>query len=93
MKYKSLLFVSCLAVISYLPSAFAAELPEMSGVPTASAETVGMSSERLQRIDSVMQAYIDRNEIAGAVTLVARRGKVAYFNASGVQNPDTGKPG
>ena len=32
----------------------AADLPEMDGVPTAEAETVGMSSERLDRIDGVM---------------------------------------
>ncbi len=49
----------------------AADLPEMDGVPTAEAETVGMSSERLDRIDGVMQGYIDRNETAGVVTLVA----------------------
>ena len=60
-----------------------ADLPEMDGVPTAEPETVGMSSERLERLDRVMQGYVDRNEVAGVVTLVARRGKVVHFSATG----------
>ena len=60
-----------------------ADLPEMDGVPTAEPETVGMSSERLERLDRVMQGYVDRNEVAGVVTLVARCGKVVHFSATG----------
>ena len=60
-----------------------ADLPEMAGVPTAEPETVGMSSERLERLDRVMQGYVDRGEVAGVVTLVARRGKVVHFSAAG----------
>jgi CubicO group peptidase (beta-lactamase class C family) len=82
----------CFLCISSLPSTFAAELPEISGVPTAAAESVGMSPERLKRIDHVMQGYIDRNEIAGAVTLVARRGKVVHFSALGERDAESGAP-
>ena len=64
----------------------------MDGVPTAAAETVGMSAARLQRLDQVMQDYIDRNEIAGAVTLVARRGKVVHFSALGKRDAESGAP-
>jgi CubicO group peptidase (beta-lactamase class C family) len=70
----------------------AADLPEMDGVPTAQAETVGMSTERLERIDSVMQAYIDRRETAGVVTLVARKGKVVHFSALGERDAESGAP-
>lgn len=59
------------------------DLPEVPGVPTAQPEDVGMSSERLARLDEVMQRYVDRNETAGVVTLVARRGKVVHFSALG----------
>ena len=68
----------------------AAGLPEMDGVPTAEAETVGMSSERLERLDAVIQGYIDRQEIAGAVALVARRGKVVHFSALGARDVESG---
>ena len=47
------------------------------------AEQVGLSSPRLRRIDAVMQAFIDRGVIAGAVTLVARRGQIAHLQAHG----------
>tara|TARA_B100001123_G_scaffold368714_1_gene429931 strand:- start:7536 stop:8822 length:1287 start_codon:yes stop_codon:yes gene_type:complete len=68
------------------------DLPSMSGVPTAEPESVGMSSERLEKLDAVMQAYIDRNETAGVVTLVARKGKVVHFSSLGMQDVEAGKP-
>jgi len=52
-------------------------------LPTATAETVGMSASRLQRIHAFIQDYIDTDQIAGAVTLVARRGKIVHFEAQG----------
>lgn len=52
-------------------------------LPTAKAEGVGMSSSRLERIHAFIQDYIDTNQIAGAVTLVARKGKVVHFEAQG----------
>ena len=42
-----------------------------------------MSTERLQRIETYSQEYIDTNQIAGAVTLVARQGKVVRYEAQG----------
>ncbi|HUQ53621.1 MAG TPA: hypothetical protein VM692_15445, partial [Gammaproteobacteria bacterium] len=44
-------------------------------LPTGKPEDVGMSSERLARIGPAMQKSIDAGEIAGVVTLVARRGR------------------
>jgi CubicO group peptidase (beta-lactamase class C family) len=52
-------------------------------LPRAKAETVGMSSARLERITRYIQDHIDRGEIAGGVTLVARRGKVVHLGAQG----------
>src|SRR5437879_3487337 len=49
-----------------------------------SPEAVGLSSERLERITNTMQRDIDSGRIAGAVTLVARHGKIAYFRAFGM---------
>lgn len=57
-------------------------------VPTATAESVGMSSARLARIHDYIQGYLDRNEIAGAVTLVARHGKVVHFEAQGLRSKE-----
>jgi CubicO group peptidase (beta-lactamase class C family) len=52
-------------------------------LPTAMPESVGMSSERLERLDAVMQRYIDANMVAGVVSLVARDGKVVHHSALG----------
>jgi CubicO group peptidase (beta-lactamase class C family) len=49
-------------------------------------EAMGFSSERLQRVDEYMQRYVDEGKAAGFVTLVARRGKVVYFEKCGQQN-------
>ena len=68
------------------------DVPDMAGVPAAEPEAVGMSSERLERLDRVMQGYIDRNEVAGVVTLVARRGKVVHFSALGQRDVEAGAP-
>jgi CubicO group peptidase (beta-lactamase class C family) len=60
-------------------------------LPTAKPETVGLSSERLERIGKVVQKSIDDKRIAGAVTLVVRHGQVAYFKAQGMQDREAGK--
>jgi CubicO group peptidase (beta-lactamase class C family) len=67
-------------------AAFAAELPR------AKPEEVGLSSARLENIRKVLGAKVDAGEIPGYVALVARRGKVAYFEAYGTQNPNTRQP-
>jgi CubicO group peptidase (beta-lactamase class C family) len=58
----------------------------------STAESVGLSSARLDRIAPVMQGYIDQGKLAGTLTLVARNGKVAYLNAQGMQDRDAGIP-
>ncbi len=61
-------------------------------LPTAKPEAVGLSSERLERIATVVQRDIDDKRIAGAVTLVVRHGKVAWFKAQGMSDREAGKP-
>jgi CubicO group peptidase (beta-lactamase class C family) len=48
-----------------------------------SAESVGMSTERLARLDAAMKKLVDDKQVAGLVTLVERHGKVVDFNAVG----------
>jgi CubicO group peptidase (beta-lactamase class C family) len=58
----------------------------------SSPETAGMSSERLQRIDRVVQEYVDKKYVAGAVVLVARNGKLVYHKGIGYDDIDTKTP-
>lgn len=57
-------------------------------LPSATPEDVGLSSERLQRIDTVLNADIKKGTIPGAVVLVAREGKIAYFKSFGMRNKE-----
>ncbi len=61
-------------------------------LPSAKPETVGLSSERLERIGTAVQHGIDDKRIAGAVTLVARRGHVVWFKSQGMADLEAGKP-
>jgi CubicO group peptidase (beta-lactamase class C family) len=63
-----------------------------SSLPTTRAEDVGFSTERLKRINHLMQRAIDANEISGAVTAVARRGRVAHFEAQGLMDRESKTP-
>lgn len=60
-----------------------------SELPTVKPEKVGMSSERLQRIDAAMARHIQAGTITGAVTAVARRGQIVHFRSHGVLNVET----
>lgn len=53
-------------------------------------ETVGMSSQRLTNIDKIIDQHVEDKKMAGAVVLIARHGKIAYFKATGLA--DIGKP-
>lgn len=61
-------------------------------LPTASPERVGLSSERLQMLSEVLKADVAANKIPGAVLLVSRQGKVAWFDAVGNLDPVAGTP-
>jgi CubicO group peptidase (beta-lactamase class C family) len=56
-------------------------------------ENVGLSSERLARIDRHLERrYLDQKKIAGALTLIARRGRVAYLSPLGMMDLERGRP-
>ncbi len=57
-----------------------------------SPESVGFSSQRLSSIDSFLQSYIDKGRLAGALTMLARRGEVFHFQTYGVQDLESGTP-
>src|SRR5437660_2961767 len=54
-------------------------------LPPAQPASVGMSAERLSRMDAVVQASIDKKELPGAVVLVARRSRVVWRKAYGAR--------
>ena len=67
-------------------SAFSHELPLVEP------EAVGLSNERLSRIDKVMEMHVAQQKIAGGVTLLARHGKIAHLGTYGMMDVEAGKP-
>jgi len=74
--------IFCLAV-----GAFAQGMPRAN-----SPKEVGLSSERLKRISAWLQSDIAKGTIPGAVVLIARQGKVAYFEAFGYRDKEKNIP-
>jgi CubicO group peptidase (beta-lactamase class C family) len=78
-RMRALLLVLAFAAVT-LPPAPAIGQPAL---PTAKAENVGMSTERLTRLGETMKSLVDQGRLAGVVTMVARHGKVVEFEAAG----------
>jgi CubicO group peptidase (beta-lactamase class C family) len=66
--------------------------PLGAATPTARPEEVGLSAERLHRIDELIQRHSDAGTFSGAVTLVARHGRIAHFEAHGLMDIESRKP-
>jgi CubicO group peptidase (beta-lactamase class C family) len=60
--------------------------------PASSPESVGLSSNRLKEISAAFQAGVEKKEIPGAVVLIARQGKIAYFEPFGYRDREAGAP-
>jgi CubicO group peptidase (beta-lactamase class C family) len=60
------------------------------GVRSIAPNGTGLSSERLDRIGAVMNEHVAKGHIAGAIGLIARRGKVGYFETYGFQDKEAG---
>jgi CubicO group peptidase (beta-lactamase class C family) len=69
-----------------------AAVTSAADLPTAAPEDLGFSSERLARIGPVIKGEIEKGQYPGAVMLVARHGKVIYFESIGQLDPAGGKP-
>ena len=61
-------------------------------IPTSKPESVGMSSAALKKVDKAVKGLIDKKDIAGAITMVARNGKIVHLNAQGWQDVADKKP-
>lgn len=63
-----------------------------ASLPTAKPEEVDLSTERLQRIHEMVMRHVEAGDISGAVTIVARRGRVVHFEAHGLMDIEAKKP-
>jgi CubicO group peptidase (beta-lactamase class C family)/glyoxylase-like metal-dependent hydrolase (beta-lactamase superfamily II) len=61
-------------------------------LPRAEPSAVGFSAERLARIGSIFDEHVAQSHLAGAVTLIARRGRIVHLQAHGLMDTETGTP-
>src|ERR1700735_4930865 len=67
--------------------------PAFAQLPTAGKpEDVGFSSKRLEIAKGVFQADVESKRVPGAVLLIARNGKIAFFDAVGYQDSASKTP-
>ena len=64
--------------------------PPASPDPTATPESVGFSSQRLERLHALIQDEIDHKQLAGAITILARHGKIIDYHTYGQRDMATG---
>ena len=57
-----------------------------------SPESVGFSSQRLSRVNKMMQGYIDDGKLASGLTMLARHGETFHFEPYGVLDLESGTP-
>ena len=80
-KYSSLI---CFVIFLICPIATNAQI-----FSRTNPEDVGLSPTRLERINALIQNHVDQGELPGAVTLIARHGKIAHFEAYGYADVET----
>ncbi|HKA61265.1 MAG TPA: serine hydrolase domain-containing protein [Methylomirabilota bacterium] len=84
--------VALLLSLLLISVATAPGLAPAQGLPIAKPEEVGLSSQRLARATEIVKGEIAKGRYPGVVALVARRGKVVYFEALGQRDPQSGTP-
>lgn len=65
---------------------FAAELP------MAKPDEVGMSAEKLAKVDAVMSDLVKEKKLAGSIVMIARRGKIVHLRSEGLMDIEANKP-
>ena len=67
-------------------------LAAAQALPTATAESVGMSTARLDRLATVFNEFVDRGQVAGAVIVVMRGGKAVCLEPVGRMDVEKNQP-
>ncbi len=89
MKKRLLFFLATIMLAPFLHAQTALLHPALT---EANPESAGISTDRLKRIDKLIQDYIDKKWIAGATAIITRKGKIVYYKGLGYDDIDTHAP-
>jgi CubicO group peptidase (beta-lactamase class C family) len=90
MKNIRIALAALLVALASLPSSAQTPAHHPSDMTLVKPETVGFSTERLERLHQLIQQEIDRKQLAGAVTILTRHGKVVDYRTYGQRDIATG---
>jgi CubicO group peptidase (beta-lactamase class C family) len=88
---KNLLLFSLFVIFGGLLQAQTKSLQKSPPLMEGRPESVGISPERLDRIDAMCQEAVAEGQVPGIVALVARKGKIVFHNAYGMADNGKGK--
>jgi CubicO group peptidase (beta-lactamase class C family) len=83
------LLTACMAILAAAQAATAQQAPAVDMMPVKP-ESVGFSSERLERLHALIQNEVDQKQLSGAVTILARHGKIVEYRVYGQRDMATG---
>jgi CubicO group peptidase (beta-lactamase class C family) len=83
------LLAACVVFLAAVQFVAAQQAPVVDMTPVKP-ESVGFSSERLERLHALIQDEINQKELSGAVTILARHGKIVDYRVYGVRDMTTG---
>jgi len=87
--YKSLLLAT---VVCAMGASVAAPAAAAKKITVVKPEAVGFSSAGLKELDGALKSLVDKQQLSGIVTLLARHGQVVQYKAHGFQDIETKTP-
>jgi len=90
--HRPVLHIAIFRFVSLVLLCALASLGQAADLRYAKAEKVGLSSDKLQQINTQLEAYVDSGQLQGVVTLVARKGAVVHTHTYGKLDIETGAP-
>ena len=92
MKIPALALNAALALAIPASSLAQTAVKPLTGLPVATPDSVGFSPERLDNLHALIQGEIDRHQLASAITLLARHGKIVDYRTYGMRDLATSTP-
>jgi CubicO group peptidase (beta-lactamase class C family) len=91
-KTRLLLLFACCWAIQIILFAQTKSIKNSPSLADAAPETVGMSSERLARLDGVLQNAVSQSTVPGVAAIVVRNGKIVYHKSFGMADNQANRP-
>jgi CubicO group peptidase (beta-lactamase class C family) len=89
--FKKFIFVIALQLVCMHGIAQTPSFKKSPPLSEASPQNVGISSERLKKLDAMLEESIKNEELPGLVALIVRNGKIVYYSAKGFADVESGK--